>query len=100
MSRLIEVSPDVPTPELALQVGDVVKFAGTGGAVRDGESVELVGVLTPGVVGVEGSVLAPSGPPSTVLFRARCSGEARLEVQSGAPGGPDRPPRDVHVVVS
>lgn len=100
MGRLIEVSPEIATQELELQVGDVVKFSGSGGAVRHGESVELVGILTPGVVGLDGSVLAPPGPPSTVLFRARCSGESHLEVRSGALGGPDSPARDVHVVVT
>ncbi len=86
MSRLIQVPADRgpgPDPELAVGVGDLLSFSATGGRVRDGTAVELLGAHTAGVVGTDGRVLTPQGPPSTVLFRAREPGRAELEVVTG-----------------
>ncbi len=88
MSRYIEVRPDDALPEpLVLAVGDVVRLAATGGWVLSGQAVELVGVLTEGVVGADGSVLTPQGPPGVVLVRAREPGEAVLRLVTGDPFG-------------
>jgi hypothetical protein len=85
VSRLIEIGPDDVSGELVLAVGDVVRFAATGGHVRSGAAVEIVGILTDSVLGTDGSVLTPLGPPGTVLLRARSPGRAEVDVVSGDP---------------
>ncbi|MEX5306105.1 hypothetical protein RF644_10160 [Kocuria sp. CPCC 205258] len=87
MARLIDVRPqeeNIPS-ELGVTVGDVIRFIATGGRVRSGTSVELLGMFTDSVVGTDGSVLTPSGPPTTVLFRARQLGDAVVDVVAGFP---------------
>ena len=87
MGRYVDIRPDdegLPA-ELVLAVGDVVRVAATGGGVRSGTGVELLGILTEGVVGIDGSVLTPLGPPGAVLFRAREPGRAIVELVSGDP---------------
>ncbi len=87
MSRLIDVRPDEEglPPELVVAVGDVVRFAASGGQVRSGTGVELLGVLSESVVGTDGSVLTPLGAPGAVLLRARSPGRAVVDVVSGDP---------------
>jgi hypothetical protein len=90
VGRYLDIRPDdegLPA-ELVLAVGDVVRVAATGGGVRSGTGIELLGVLTEGVVGLDGSVLTPLGPPGAVLFRAREPGRA------GGAGGSGDPVRD------
>jgi hypothetical protein len=89
MSRYIEVRPDEEglAQELVLRVGDVVRFAATGGRVRSGTGVELLGILSEGVVAADGSVLTPLGAPGVVLFRARSPGSSVVDVVSGDPFG-------------
>ena len=85
--RLIELRPNqqkVPA-DLAVAAGDVLRFAASGGRVREGEAVELVGVFSSAAVGLDGSLLSPSGAPDAVLFRAVRPGQATLEVMSGDP---------------
>ena len=87
MGRYVDIRPDdegLPA-ELVLAVGDVVRVAATGGGVRSGTGVEMLGILTEGVVGIDGSVLTPLGPPGAVLFRAREPGRAIVELVSGDP---------------
>jgi hypothetical protein len=87
VSRYIDIRPDeegLPS-ELVLTVGDVVRFAATGGHVRSGTGVELLGILNDSVVGTDGSVLTPLGPPGAVLFRAESAGRAVVDVVSGDP---------------
>jgi hypothetical protein len=87
MGRYIDIRPDdegVPA-ELVLAVGDVVRVAATGGGVRSGTGVELLGILTDSVVGLDGTVLTPLGPPGAVLFRACEPGRAVIELVSGDP---------------
>ena len=87
MPRLIEV-PNVrecPSAQ-TVKVGDVLVFRAAGGHVRSGEAViELVGPFVPAVVGDQGSIVAPMGPPSTLLFRARQPGRAMIDVITGDP---------------
>lgn len=87
MSRYIDVRPDeegLPA-ELVIAVGDVVRFSATGGRIRSGTGVELLGVLSESVVGTDGSVLTPLGAPGTVLVRARSPGLAVVDVVTGDP---------------
>jgi len=87
VGRYVDIRPDdegLPA-ELVLAVGDVVRVAATGGGVRSGTGVEMLGILTEGVVGIDGSVLTPLGPPGAVLFRAREPGRAIVELVSGDP---------------
>ena len=87
MGRLVDLRPDdegLPA-ELVLAVGDVVRVAATGGAVRSGTGVELLGILTDAVVGLDGSVVTPLGPPGVVLLRAREPGRAVVDLVSGDP---------------
>lgn len=89
MGRYIDIRPDeegLPA-ELVLAVGDVVRVAATGGIVRSGSGVELLGILTDSVIGIDGSILTAPGPPATVLLRARAPGRAVVDVVSGDPFG-------------
>ena len=88
MSRYIDIRPDeegLPA-ELVITVGDVVRFIATGGRIRSGTGVELLGILSESVVGTDGSVLTPLGPPAAVLLVARSPGSAVVDV-SGDPFG-------------
>ena len=83
MSRLIEIGTD-PVERLAIRVGDVLSFAGSGGTVEEGSpAVDLLGAFSPAVVATNGEVLSPETPPTTVLFRAAAPGRARLTLFSG-----------------
>jgi len=89
MGRLVDIRPDegeLPA-ELVLSVGDVVRFAATGGRVSSGTAVELLGILYESVVGTDGSVLTPMGAPGTVLVRAAVPGRAVVDVVTGDPFG-------------
>jgi hypothetical protein len=87
MARLIEVQ-DVPSAPsgLTLQVGDVLLFKATGGHVRSGAGVvEMLGAFVPAVLGDNGAILTPMGPPNTVVFRGLRPGRATIEVVTGDP---------------
>ncbi|MDR7084277.1 hypothetical protein J2X01_003585 [Arthrobacter ginsengisoli] len=87
MSRLISIQPrqqDLPA-ELVVGVGDVLQFAATGGHLRTGTAIELIGILNDSVVGTNGQVLSPLGAPGTVLFRAVETGRAVLDIVTGDP---------------
>ncbi len=87
MPRLIEVSDARAGPSAqTLSVGDVLLFRAAGGHVRSGDNViELVGIFVQAVVGNEGAIVTPMGPPNTVLFRALKPGHARIDVVTGDP---------------
>ena len=87
MSRFIDIRPaeeGLPS-ELVITVGDVVRFTATGGRIRSGTGVELLGILSDSVVGTSGAVLTPLGPPTAVLLLARSPGSAVVDVVSGDP---------------
>lgn len=87
MARLIEVQDArmCPSP-LTVRPGDVLLFRAAGGRVRSGgEVVELLGPFLQAVVGDDGNILTPMGPPNTVLFRARRPGQALIDVVTGDP---------------
>ena len=87
MSRLIDIQPDqqdLPA-ELVVEVGDVLRFAATGGHVRTGTGIKLVGILSHGVLGTNGRVLSPMGAPGIVLFIAKAPGSAVIDIVTGDP---------------
>jgi hypothetical protein len=87
VARLIEL-PAGPagTTRLVGRVGDLLAFAASGGDVGAGPPVlERLGPFQPAVVGLDGRVLAPEGPPTSVLFVARAPGRATVEVAAGDP---------------
>ncbi|MEA3053589.1 MAG: hypothetical protein QOG72_2492 [Sphingomonadales bacterium] len=84
MSRLIDIGAD-PVAGLTVRVGDVLSFSASGGRVESGGSaIETLGSFLPAVVGLNGEVLTPETPPTTVLFRAAGPGRARLTLFSGS----------------
>ena len=87
MSRLIEVQlPDRFPKPLEVRVGDVLLLAATGARIKDGgRAVEVWGPFLSAVVGENGAVVAPEGPPNTVLVRACEPGSVTLEVFTGDP---------------
>lgn len=88
MGRLIEIqhAQDPLPTSLTIRVGDVLVFGATGGHVHSGpEVVEILGPFLPGVLGDNGQVLSPMSAPNTVLFIARCSGRATIDVVTGEP---------------
>jgi hypothetical protein len=85
--RLLEIQPSTqPLPaSLTVAVGDVLRFAASGGRVREGTAVEVMGIFVQGVLGTDGRALTPQGTPNTVLFRAVEPGRASIEVFVGDP---------------
>lgn len=87
MARLIEVQDarTCPSP-LTVYLGDMLLFRATGGRVRSGDDVvELLGPFLSAVLGDDGTILTPIGPPNMVLFRARRPGRARIDAVTGDP---------------
>ena len=61
-------------------------FHASGGRIRSGKKVvEWLGAFPPAIVGDDGAVVTPMGPPNTVLLRARYPGRARIELMLGDP---------------
>ena len=87
MARLIEVQDARACPSpLLVSLGDVLLFYVAGGRVRsDGDVIELLGPFLPAVLGDDGTIVTPMGPPTTVLCRARQPGRAQLDVVTGDP---------------
>lgn len=87
MSRLIAVDlvGDEFPDEVVVAVGDVLRFTASGGRVRQGDAVEMVGIFTDGVLGADGHALSPMGSPNAVMFRARQPGTADIDVVTGDP---------------
>ncbi|MGH9753078.1 MAG: hypothetical protein ACREA2_09860 [Blastocatellia bacterium] len=85
MARLIEVQ-DVslcPSP-LIVHPGDLLLFWAVGGQVRSGDDVvEMLGPFLQAVLGNDGSILTPMGPPNTILLYARQPGRALIDVITG-----------------
>jgi len=67
-------------------VGDVLAISASGAHVAAGLPVlEQLGPFVPAVVGLDGGILSPEGPPSSVLFVIRAPGRATLNVMTGDP---------------
>jgi hypothetical protein len=92
MRRLIEVQRvEACASPMAVTVGDVLVIGASGGrVVEGGPVVELWGPLHSAVVGTDGAVVAPMGPPNTVLIRACRPGSATIELFTGDPFGARR----------
>jgi hypothetical protein len=87
MGRLIQVprAPACPS-HLTVKAGDALLFTAVGVRVRSGaDIVTIVGPFTPGVIGDDGQVLSPAGPPNAVMVVARQAGQAAIDVISGDP---------------
>jgi hypothetical protein len=87
VSRLIEIQPTLQRlpAELTIIAGDLLRFAASGGHVREGTAVRVLGVYTPAVLGTDGVVVAPTGAPNTIMFQALWPGRALIDVVSGDP---------------
>src|SRR5262245_36470719 len=87
MGRLIHVPRASACPShLTVNVGDAVLFTATGIRVRSGaDVVTIVGPFAPGVIGDDGRVLSPAGPPNAVMVVARQAGQAAIDVIAGDP---------------
>ena len=87
MGRLIDLRHGVPGEprSLTIAVGDVLRVAATGGRVREGSAIELLGIYTESTVGTDGSVLTPAGAPNVVLFLGIAPGESVIDVVTGDP---------------
>ena len=87
MARLIEI-PDARgcTAPIVVQPGDVLLFRAAGGRVLSGAgAVDSLGPFQESVLGDNGEVLTPAGPPNAVLFAARRPGRASIELILGDP---------------
>ncbi len=87
MSLLIDIQPDQQELPAALvvEVGDVLRFGATGGHVKEGTAMELMGIFSHGVVGTNGRVLSPMGGPGIVMFVAKAPGRAVIDIVTGDP---------------
>jgi hypothetical protein len=93
MSRLIEIQ-DVERlpPEITLRVGDLLWVPASGGRVHlpiantaTSSGVQLLGIFVQAVLGLNGEVVAPEGPPNAVLFVARNPGKSLIDIMTGDP---------------
>jgi hypothetical protein len=85
--RLIDVQDEqqCPTP-LLLRAGDVVLFHASGARVRSGaDVVEVLGSFNQALIGLDGTIMAPSGAPNAVLLRTRKIGDATVDLFAGDP---------------
>lgn len=83
MAKLVEIG-DPPPRALTMLAGDMLNFPASGGFVESGDGVvEALGPYTPAVVGLDGRLLSPESPPTTMLFRAARPGRARLAIFTG-----------------
>ena len=84
---MIEVQhPHALSASLSITVGDLLVFRATGGHIHAGaEAVELLGPFIPGILGENGAIVSPMGPPNSVLFLARRPGQATVDVVTGDP---------------
>ena len=88
MARLIEIADLKVAAELSVRVGDVLLVRAAGGRIRTGEEVvEFLGPFVAAVVGDDGNVYTPMGPPNVLLFRAVRAGLGRVEIITGEPFG-------------
>jgi hypothetical protein len=89
MTRLVEIDDAAAcTPALSVKVGDLLVFAASGGrADTSSKAVHLLGVYVRAVVGTNGIVVTPIGPPNTVVFLAKHRGQATIDVIGGEPFG-------------
>jgi hypothetical protein len=87
MARLIEVEEVRGGPSaLTVHPGDVLLFRAVGGhALSGGDVVELLGPFLPAILGDDGNILTPMGPPNTVLCRAHRPGRAQIDLITGDP---------------
>jgi hypothetical protein len=97
MARLIEIQDVTVLPgRLTVTTGDILWFWATGGRVRPAskgettDALRLLGAYSQAVVGTTGEIVAPAGPPNTVLFLATARGRVAIEVVTGDPWGESR----------
>jgi len=66
---------------LKVKVGDILIFSAAGGQVRgDHCLMKMLGVFVSAVVGTNGDVLSPAGPPNVVVFHACRAGSSTIEL--------------------
>jgi hypothetical protein len=89
MTRLVEIDDAAAcTPALSVKVGDLLVFAASGGrADTSSNAVDLLGVFVRAVVGTNGRVVVPIGPPNAVAFLTQHRGQATIDVIGGEPFG-------------
>ena len=86
---------------LHVRVGDLLMFgASRRRLLEGGTTVELMGIFSTGVLSDDGSVLSPVGPPTSALFRALQSGQARIEVIRGDPWQATPQQQQIAIVVA
>ncbi|RZI53886.1 MAG: hypothetical protein EOP16_00630 [Pseudonocardia sp.] len=73
--------------QLVIQVGDILRFSASGALVKDGSSIEVLGILLEAVVGTDGQILRPMGSPNVVLLCARSAGYSTVDIITGDPWG-------------
>jgi hypothetical protein len=87
MRRLIEIDDAAAvSSSLTISVSDVLLFAATGSRILSGsEHIEIMGPFVRSVIGDDGQVYSPAGPPNSVEVVARKPGNAVIEVMTGDP---------------
>ena len=87
MKRLIEIDDATAVPSsVTIGVGDVLLFAATGSRVLSGsENIAVMGPFVRSVIGDDGQVYSPAGPPNSLAVVARQPGHAVIEVMTGDP---------------
>jgi len=87
MPRFIEIQdPEVYSASEHISVGDVLFFHASGARVRSGvDVIDMLGTFVAAVVGTEGQILTPQGPPNVVLFRALHPGKVSIDLVTGDP---------------
>lgn len=101
MPRLIDIQDAAACPSpLTVEPGDVLMVSAAGARVPvEAGAVELLGPFSVAVLGANGEILVPAGPPGIILLRARRTGLAAIDIIVGAPfhGAPQLIPLSIFV---
>lgn len=84
MGRLIEIGAGSLPRQLTLAVGDLLRLSVSGGRVTDGsDCLQVIGPLTPAIIALDGSVIAPAAVPNVMFVLALAPGAATLSLAVG-----------------
>ncbi|TLH74854.1 hypothetical protein C1S82_09850 [Mycolicibacterium cosmeticum] len=102
MAHYVDIThePGPPPAHLTVNVEDVLRFSASGAVVREGTSIEILGIFSEAILATNGEVLAPQGPPNVVLVRACAPGRASLEIIAGDPFQSSEDRQTVGIMVS
>jgi len=85
MGRLIEIGAGSFPRHLTIAVGDLLRLPVSGGRIIEGgDCLQVIGPLTPAVIGLDGCVIAPASVPIVIFVSALAPGGVTLSLAVGS----------------